>query len=247
ISETLKRRRENIPQLFRNRLNRIRHFVKYGNDAAKKRWGCGKRRCKQRLTKTPHRRTNILQRTNRSAAKLFRDRTSRFGHRLFKLGKPNLASRSHLKDFIRSHTKLVSQSLINRQTTIRDLRQNIILRLTDRRNLVKDSAHLIHAGTGSRSVVSDRLENILKLTPRLNTSSDSTSRRSSSLAKAEGRTLNRSQGIIHNRVNVFSVIAKTLQLRLRSLNASKTAKALSDRTRERTTGSNTNASNTSFK
>src|SRR5699024_8148132 len=103
-----------------------------------------KRRRKQRLAKTSHRRTNILQRANRSPAKLFCDRTSRLGHRRLKLGKPNLASRSHLKDFIRSHTKLVSQSLINRQTTIRDLRQNIILRLTDRRNLVKDSAHLIH-------------------------------------------------------------------------------------------------------
>src|SRR5699024_3059780 len=113
---------------------------KYGNDAAKKGWRGRERRRKQRLTKTAHRRTNILQRTNRSAAKLFRDRTSRFGHRLFELGKPNLASRSHLKDFIRSHAKLVSQSLVNRQTTIRNLRQNIVLRLADRRNLVKDSA-----------------------------------------------------------------------------------------------------------
>src|SRR5699024_5459949 len=55
------------------------------------------------------------------------------------------------------------------------------------------------------------------------------------------------KGIIHNRVNVFSIIAETLKLRLRSLNTSKTAKALSDRPRERTTGSNTNTSNTSFK
>src|SRR5699024_9889891 len=143
--------------LFRNRLNSIRHFVKYGNDAAEKGWGCGKRRGKQRLAKTSHRRTNILQRTNRSAAKLFRNRASRLNHRRLKLGKPNLASRSHLKDFIRSHTKLVSQSLINRQTTIRDLRQNIVLCLADRRNLIEDSAHLIHTGTGSRSGVSDRL------------------------------------------------------------------------------------------
>src|SRR5699024_3371785 len=114
-------------------------------------------RSKKRLAKTTHRRTNILQSTNRSAAKLFRDRTSRFGHRLFELSKPNLASRSHLKDFIRSHAKLVSQSLVNRQTAIRDLRQNIVLRLADRRNLIEDSAHLIHVGTGSRSGVSDRL------------------------------------------------------------------------------------------
>src|SRR5699024_5507538 len=85
------------------------------------------------------------------------------------------------------------------------------------------------------------------LTTRLNASSDSTRRRSSSLAKTKGRTLNRSQGIVHNRINVFSVIAKTLQLRLRGLNASKAAKTLSDRTSERATGSNTNASNTSFK
>src|SRR5699024_1907203 len=80
-----------------------------------------------------------------------------------------------------------------------------------------------------------------------NTSSDSTSRRSSSLAKTKGRTLNRSQGIIHNRVNVFSIIAKTLQLRLRSLNTSKTAKTLSDRTSERATRSNTTASHAGFK
>ena len=84
-------------------------------------------------------------------------------------------------------------------------------------------------------------------TTRLNASSDSTRRRSSSLAKTERRALNRSQGIIHNRINVFSIIAKTLQLRLRSLNTGKTAKALSDRTRKRATGSNTNTSNTSFK
>src|SRR5699024_9889539 len=82
---------------------------------------------------------------------------------------------------------------------------------------------------------------------RLNASGDSTSRRSSSLAKAKGRTLNRSKGIVHNRVNVFSIIAQALKLRLRSLNTSKTAKALSDRPRERTTGGNTNTSNTSFK
>src|SRR5699024_590122 len=55
------------------------------------------------------------------------------------------------------------------------------------------------------------------------------------------------KGIIHNRINVFSIIAKTLQLRLRSLNAGKAAKTLSDRTRERTTGSKTNTSHTSFK
>src|SRR5699024_1098468 len=114
-------------------------FVKHGNDATKKGRRGRKRRRKQRLAKTTHRRTNILQRANRSAAKLFRDRTSRLGHRLFKLGKPNLASRSHLKDFIRSHAKLVGERLVDRQTTIRHLRQNIVLRLTDRRNLIKDS------------------------------------------------------------------------------------------------------------
>src|SRR5699024_10159992 len=116
-----------------------------------------KRRSKKRLAKTTHRRTNILQRTNCSAAKLFRNRASRLSHRRLKLGKPNLASRSHLKDFIRSHAKLVSQSLVNRQTAIRDLRQNIVLCFTNRRNLIEDSAHLIHVGTGSRSGVSDRL------------------------------------------------------------------------------------------
>src|SRR5699024_3404902 len=140
-----------------NRLNSIGHFVKHGNDAAKKGWGCGKRRRKQRLTKTSHCRTNILQRANRGAAKLFRDSASRLGHRRLKLSKPTLASRSRLKDIIRSHAKLVSQSLIDRQTAIRNLRQNIVLRLADRRNLIKDAAHLIHAGTGSRSGVSDRL------------------------------------------------------------------------------------------
>src|SRR5699024_7657138 len=132
-------------------------LVKNRNDRTKQSRRGRERRRKKRLTKTPHRRTNILQRTNRSDAKLFRDRTSRFGHRLFELSKPNLASRSHLKDFIRSHAKLVSQSLINRQTTIRNLRQNIVLCFTDRRNLIEDSAHLIHIGTGSRSGVSDRL------------------------------------------------------------------------------------------
>src|SRR5699024_4559166 len=141
----------------RNRLHSIRQFVKNRNDRTEQSRSGRKRRRKQRLTKTPHRRTNILQSTNCSAAKLFRDRTSRFGHRLFELSKPNLTSRSHLKDFIGSHTKLVSQSLVNRQTTIRDLRQNIVLCLADRRNLIEDSAHLIHIGTGSRSGVSDRL------------------------------------------------------------------------------------------
>src|SRR5699024_7787908 len=86
-----------------------------------------------------------------------------------------------------------------------------------------------------------------KLTTRLNASSDSTCRRRSSLTKTKGRTLNRCKGIVHNRINVFSIIAKTLQLRLRSLNTSKTAKALSDRTCKRATGSNTNTSNASFK
>src|SRR5699024_2260954 len=148
-------RRKNIAQLFGHRLNSIRHFVKHGNDAAKKRWRGRERRREQRLAKTPHRRTNILQRANRSAAKLLSDRTSRLSHRRLKLGKPNLASRSHLKDFIRSHAKLVSQRLINGQTTIRHLRQNIVLRLADRRNLIKDAAHLIHIGTGGRCGVSD--------------------------------------------------------------------------------------------
>src|SRR5699024_327579 len=85
------------------------------------------------------------------------------------------------------------------------------------------------------------------LTTRLNASSDSTRRRSSSLTKTKGRTLNRSQGVVHNRINVFSVIAQTLKLRLRILNASKAAKTLSDRTSERTAGSNTNTSHASFK
>src|SRR5699024_8691479 len=85
------------------------------------------------------------------------------------------------------------------------------------------------------------------LTTRLNASSDSTRRRSSSLTKTKRRTLNRSKGIVHNRINVFSVIAQTLKLRLRGLNASKTAKALSDRARKRTTRSNTNTGHASFK
>src|SRR5699024_153964 len=85
------------------------------------------------------------------------------------------------------------------------------------------------------------------LTTRLNASSDSTRRRSSSLAKTKGRTLNRSQGVVHDGINVFSIIAQTLKLRLRSLNTSKTAKPLSDRTRKRTTGSNTNTSHASLK
>src|SRR5699024_7768603 len=143
--------------LFEHRLNRLGHFVKHGNDATTKRWGCRKRRRKKRLATPTHRRTNILQSTNRSAAQLFRHRTTRLSYRRLKLVEPNLASRSHLKDFIRSHAKLVSQSLVNRQATIRDLRQNIVLRLADRRNLIEDSAHLIHIGTGSRSGVSDRL------------------------------------------------------------------------------------------
>ena len=47
----------------------------------------------------------------------------------------------------------------------------------------------------------------LKLFAWFNASCDSTRRSSSSLAKTKGRTLNRSQGVIHDGLNVFSIIA----------------------------------------
>src|SRR5699024_5085131 len=186
-------------------------------------------------------------RTHSGSAELFRNRASRALHGLLKLVETNLASRSHLKDFIRSHAKLVSQRLINRQTAICNRRQNVVLCLTCRGDLIENAAHFGHVRTSSSRRVSNRFQDTFKLLAWLNASSNRARSRSRRLTKAKGRTLNRSQSVIHDRINTFSVITQTRKFSLRVLNTSKTSKTLSNRARKRTTSSKTNTSNTSFK
>src|SRR5690606_12793573 len=176
---------------------------------------------------TAKRRKRVLERPRQGPAHLLRDRARSLLRSSRERLEVDLALTGELENLTSRDTHLVGQGLVDRDTTVRELRDDVVLHTVRLCGcLVEDSAHLFHGDTGGRGGVRHVRQVPGELLARLDPGGDCGRGDSGGLTQSERGAADGGKGVVHDLPNGVGVVAEAAHLCLGVLDRLEPTKAL---------------------
>ena len=226
-------------ELIHDRLSPIIHLVQSISDTRETTSSLGEERSGDRRTKTPGRRTHVLQRALDRVTGLECRTAHATLHGVGERLEVDLALGDHVRDLPGRFPGLVGEELQHRDAPGQELQHVVALQLAAGGDTREDRAHVRHRRAGDRRRVADGGEDLLEFLPRLDAGSDKPRGGSSRLLETEASAFHRGERVLHDGADLRRRVAETLELRLSLLNAVQAADALGESGSNRGTTSST--------